>query len=101
MMEKRLTNDRLSQLLLGSACLTCVASLVFLFRASAGFSESLLESASGVKAIAALVAALLLIAANFVYQLIIKLGIPFSRPMLLGFIAFEVFYSGFLFAWQV
>lgn len=99
-MEKHLTNDRLSLMLLCSACLTFVASSVLLLRASDGFSRSLLDAPSGATALGALFAAFALMAANFVYQLIIKRGIPFSRPMLLGFVAFELFYSGFLLAWQ-
>jgi hypothetical protein len=48
-----------------------------------------------------LFAAVMLIVANFVYQLIIKFEIPFSRPMLIGYVVCEVLYSGFLFALKV
>lgn len=100
-MKEHLTDERLSLLLLCSTVLMFIAATTLLYRFSNGFSESLLETEAGKIALVVLFAALMLIAANFVYQLIIKFAIPFSRPMLMGYVAFEVFYSGFMFALHV
>ncbi len=100
-MSKYLTDDRLSLLLLCSTVLMFIASVTVLYRFSDGFSQSLLETESGKIALAVLFAAVMLIVANFVYQLIIKFSIPFSRPMLIGYVVCEVLYSGFLFALKV
>ncbi len=100
-MKNLLTDDRLSLLLLGSAVLMFLAATTVLYRFSDGFSESLLETEKGKIALAVLFAAVMLIAANFVYQLIIKFAIPFSRPMLMGYVACEMLYSGFMFALNV
>lgn len=100
-MKNYLTDDRLSRLLLCSAVLMFLAASTLLYRFSDGFSESLLETEAGKIALVVLLAAVMLIAANFVYQLIIKFAIPFSRPMLIGYVACEVLYSGFMFALQV
>lgn len=97
-MNQHLTDDRLSLLLLCSAIMTFLAAATVLYRFSDGFSESLLETESGKVALAVLFAAVMLIAANFVYQLIIKNKIPFSRPMMVGYVVCEVLYSGFMFA---
>jgi len=35
------------------------------------------------------------------YTVFIKFSIPFSRPMLIGYVVCEVLYSGFLFALKV
>ena len=100
-MNKCLTNDRLSLVLLCSAVLMFIAAATVLYRFSNSFSESLLETESGKTALVVLFAAVMLIVANFVYQLIIKFEIPFSRPMLIGYVVCEVLYSGFLFALKV
>jgi multisubunit Na+/H+ antiporter MnhG subunit len=100
-MKERLTDECLSLVLLCSAVLMFIAAATLLYRFSDGFSESLLETESGKIALAVLFAAVMLIAANFVYQLVIKFAIPFSRPMLIGYVACEVLYSGFMFALQV
>ncbi|MGQ9806476.1 MAG: hypothetical protein ACUVRP_10435 [Chlorobiales bacterium] len=100
-MRNFLTDDRLSHLLLGSALLIFIAATTVLYRFSDGFSESLLDTETGKIALVVLLAAVLLLAANFVYQLIIKFAIPFSRPMLIGYVVCEVLYSGFMFALRV
>lgn len=99
-MKNFLTDERLSLLLICSATLMFIAATTVLYRFSNGFSESPLETESGKIALAALFAAVMLIAANFVYQLVIKFAIPFSRPMLIGYVACEALYSGFMFALQ-
>jgi hypothetical protein len=100
-MNKYFTNDCLSLLLLCSAVLMFLAAITVLYRFSNGFSESLLETEPGKIALVVLFAAVMLIVANFVYQLVIKFSIPFSRPMLIGYVVCEVLYSGFLFALKV
>ncbi len=97
-MNRDLTDKRLSLLLLSSAGLLSIASMTVLYRFSKGFSESLLETESGKIALAALWPAVMLTAANFVYQLIIRSSMPFSRRMLIGYVVCEVLYSCFLFA---
>ncbi len=75
-----------------------MAAATLLYRFSNGFSESLMETETGKIVLVVLFAALMLIAANFVYQLIIRFAIPFSRPMLIGYVVCEMLYSGFMFA---
>lgn len=99
MMPQNLFSDKsLPVLLLCSAMFGVIAGAVMIYRFTDGFSQPLLETDSGVTAFVVLFAGVMLFFANFTYQLVIKLAIPFSRPMLIGFVICEFAYSIFMLA---
>jgi hypothetical protein len=91
-----LSESRLSYLLLIAAIFTVIASGVLMFRLTDGFSESISVSGSHGGAIAVLLAGVMLLAANFAYQIVMRLTIPYSRKMLVGFVIGQTLYSMFM-----
>jgi hypothetical protein len=98
MLQKIFSDKSLPLLLLLSALFNIISGIVLLARFTDDFSQPLLDADSGKTAFAVLFAAVMLFFANFTYQLVIKQGIPFSRPMLVGFVVCEIAYSGFMLA---
>lgn len=85
-----------SYLLLGSALVNFVSALALLHAATDGFQASIPATREGSAVFAATFASAMLVAANFVYQLVLKMNIPFSSIMLVGFVAGELLFSVFL-----
>ncbi len=88
-----------SYLLLGSALFNFASALVLLYSATDGFSAGIPHTREGSSVIAATFASALLVVANLVYQLVLRMNIPFSSTMLIGFVASEVLFS--LFLWSL
>ncbi len=88
-----------SYLLLGSALFNFISALVLLYSVTDGFSTGIPHTREGSSVIAVTFASALLVAANFVYQLVLRMNIPFSSAMLIGFVTSEVLFS--LFLWSL
>lgn len=85
-----------SYLLLCSAFINFISALALLHAATDGFQVSIPATREGSVVFAVTFASAMLVAANFVYQLVLKMNIPFSSTMLIGFVASELLFSAFL-----
>jgi hypothetical protein len=88
-----------SYLLLGSALFNFTSAFALLYSVTDGFSIGIPHTREGSSVMAVIFASALLVVANFVYQLVLRMNISFSSAMLIGFVASEVLFS--LFLWSL